>query len=177
MALAQAQLLETPELAFQSYWVDRYVRILTEPPTGYVVFGFLPFDSGVIVTTNTGDNETLDLDLPAAAGAFKLVEHAMEAREIWRVTIIQFEALAHQSPLTWEKPNGDPYLQDGLTVADGGVIDDDLTLLSQFSGYVVDARNTGETLSLKLGSSLSPVGSQVPPRKFTTSRVGAPLRL
>ena len=71
---------------------------------------------------------------------------------------------------------------NGRELYDAGVIDDngpggDLINLAAFSGYVQEASIQGATIAVQLGSTLSPVGSQVPPRKFTTARVGAPMRL
>jgi hypothetical protein len=50
-------------------------------------------------------------------------------------------------------------------------------LIASYVGEVVGASGTFESISLELGSSLSPVGAQVPPRTFTTRLVGAPCKL
>jgi hypothetical protein len=42
---------------------------------------------------------------------------------------------------------------------------------------VVGAGGAFESLRLELGSSLAPVGAQVPPRTFTTRLIGAPCKL
>lgn len=177
MALAQAQLLVAGAMKFQSYWVNQTVDIqFNYPPFDVHYFcDFLPFDSGVIVTTNTGDSETLDVDLPASASIIGLVEKAMRDRQMWTVWIFQFEALSKGTL----QPTGGEW--NGRELYEGGIVSldppGDLTLLAAFSGYIQEASIQGTTIAVQLGSTLSPVGSQVPPRKFTTARVGAPMRL
>lgn len=169
MALAQAQLIRVADVpvGFQSYWVNA---------VGYVdaeLYRFLPFETGVITTTNTGDNQTLSVDLPATSEMFSLVEQSVAEQQVWVVSIVNLEALTNQGPgaeIPGETYNGGPVRQFGQ-------LDDNLTLVARFYGEVIGCNSNMDTLSVQLGSSLSPVGSQVPPRKFSTSRVGAPLRL
>lgn len=172
MALAQAQLLTVGNLAaYQSYWVNSSVVI--SEGASEDLYEFLTFDSGVIVTTNTGDNQTLSITLPATSEMFGLVEQCIRDRVVWKVSIIEFEAMEHQTPGT-PIPNS---LYKGRQTYERGEIGDNLQLLSRFYGEVINADSDTVDLNVQLGSSLSPVGSQVPPRKFSTLRVGAPLRL
>ena len=50
------------------------------------------------------------------------------------------------------------------------------TLTGSFLGEVIRARGGLYELSMELGSSLSPVGAQFPPRKLTTQLVGTPCK-
>ena len=50
-------------------------------------------------------------------------------------------------------------------------------LIASYTAEVVNVSGTFTRLDIELGSSLSPVGAQVPPRKFTSYLIGAPLRI
>lgn len=170
MALAQAQLVSIGALAnYQSYWVNSSVWITDG--TQEQLYSFLTFDSGVIVTTNTGDNQTLSVTLPATSAMFSLIEQCIRERTVWRVSIIEFEAMENQTPGT-----AGPVI-NGKQTYTRGALGSEYQLLSRFYGEVINADSDTVNLNVSLGSSLSPVGSQVPPRKFSTLRVGAPLRL
>lgn len=170
MALAQAQLLSIGSaIAYQSYWVNSLVYV-TEGAANRL-YRFLTFDSGVIVTTNTGDNQTLNVILPATAEMFGLVDSSIAQRSVWQVSIVEFEAMENQTP------GAAGAVVDGRQTYDAGAIGTEFQLLSRFYGEVIAANSDTVNLNVQLGSSLSPVGSQVPPRKFSTLRVGAPLRL
>lgn len=169
MALAQAQLLRISgaPVGFQSYWINATGRIDGD------LYRFLPFDTGVITTTNTGDNETLSVELPASTEMFDLVEQSVAEQLVWIVSIVNLEALSNQGP--GELIPGETF--NDAQVYEFGSLSDGLVLVARFYGEVIGCGSDMGRLSVELGSSLSPVGSQVPPRKFSTSRVGAPLRL
>jgi hypothetical protein len=50
-------------------------------------------------------------------------------------------------------------------------------LAGSYTGQVVGATRSQTQIIIEVGSSLSPVGSQVPPRKFSTTLIGVPCRL
>lgn len=51
------------------------------------------------------------------------------------------------------------------------------TLIGQFTGQVVGGGGSLTNVSIELGSALSPVGAQFPPRVFTTAIMGKGCRL
>jgi hypothetical protein len=51
------------------------------------------------------------------------------------------------------------------------------TLIASYLGEVVGVSGSFTSIQMQLGSSLSPVGAQVPPRKFTTTLIGAPCQI
>ena len=51
------------------------------------------------------------------------------------------------------------------------------SLIVNFLGVITDISGTFETLRVRIGSSISPVGASCPPRKFTTDLIGNPIRL
>jgi hypothetical protein len=50
-------------------------------------------------------------------------------------------------------------------------------LIGVYVGEIIGINGSFSQLTVSLGSSLAPVGAQVPPRKFTNAMIGAPLRL
>ena len=183
MALAQAQLLSVKSLSggsvspfdgwsAQSYWIGQKVSLREGDAVDYYVFR--TFDTGVIVNSSTGDDQTLNVAMPATDESYRLVEASVVEGLVWRVTIVQFESLSKQS-----LPAGPARIDDDRVVYDGGDLSDpdEYKILARFVGQVANAQSDGVTSSLDLGPSLNPIGSQVPPRKFVSSLVGAPLRL
>ena len=51
------------------------------------------------------------------------------------------------------------------------------TLIVDFIADIKSMSGDFNTLSVELGSNLSPVGAQVPPRKFTSYLIGSPIRI
>ena len=50
-------------------------------------------------------------------------------------------------------------------------------LIASYLGEVVGVQGSFTSIEMQLGSSISPVGAQVPPRTFSTQLVGAPCKL
>ena len=51
------------------------------------------------------------------------------------------------------------------------------SLIASYLGEVVGVSGGFTSIQMQLGSSLSPVGAQVPPRKFTSNLIGSPCKL
>jgi hypothetical protein len=186
MALAQAQFFtvfpgsrievsdgETDFLYYraQSYWVDQKVRF----GPGIEIAEFRTFDTGVIVNSSTGDAQSLSVEVPATDEMHRLIEDSIGLGLVWGVTIVQFEALSKQ-----KLPELGYTVDDDRRIYDAGDLsgpDASFDVVARFYGEVVSASSDGVSLSLELGPSLNPTGSQVPPRKFHSSLIGAPLRL
>lgn len=50
-------------------------------------------------------------------------------------------------------------------------------LIGAFTGEAVSMGGSFSLIELRLGSTLSPVGAQIPPRKYTNRLIGAPIRM
>lgn len=171
MARAQAQTLRIyepgslaggqPLVFHQSYWQSK--RILIDG----AVASFQPFSTGVIVSTNTGDNQSLDVTFPATSYWVEQIENAVSSRRIFEVSIFELNGLDAEILERTETSSDIYWVPTEITA----------NLLSRFFGEVVDASSDRVALQVNLGSSLSPVGAQVPSRKFVSSLVGTPLRL
>jgi hypothetical protein len=60
---------------------------------------------------------------------------------------------------------------------DTGAPQDGQVLVGSTVGQVISASATVTSITLKLGSALSPVGAQFPPRTATSSLIGVPCAL
>lgn len=49
-----------------------------------------------------------------------------------------------------------------------------MTLIARYTGEIVEVGFTVTGISVKLGSALSPIAAQIPPRKFSTTLTGDP---
>jgi hypothetical protein len=50
-------------------------------------------------------------------------------------------------------------------------------LVAQYNGELVSANGSFTSITMQLGTSLAPVGAQIPPRTFTTALIGKGCRL
>jgi hypothetical protein len=50
-------------------------------------------------------------------------------------------------------------------------------LIGAYTGEAISMGGSFSLIELRLGSTLAPVGAQVPPRKFTNRLIGAPIRM
>lgn len=171
MARAQAQTIRVyeagtvgsgqPLIYHQSYWQTK--RVLIDGAAA----SFQPFTTGVIVSTNTGDNQSLPVTFPATSYWVSQVENAISNRRVMEVSIYELNGL--DAEILERTDTGSEVFYEPTQIT--------LNLLSRFFGEIVDAQSNRVELSVNLGSSLSPVGSQVPTSKFVSSLVGTPLRL
>ena len=112
------------------------------------------FDVDGLVEGASGDETGLNIELPATADVVAIIETALRESWLAEMRSYEFNSLA-----------GDNTPQAGQV------------LIASAVGEVVGASGTLTTIQLELGSSLSPVGAQVPPRSYTTPLVGVPCLL
>ena len=117
-------------------------------------WSFLGFDVDGFTAGQTGDEGGVSVTLPATAFVVGVVEEALRNARLVELSMYEFDTL-----------DGNDAPQDGQQ------------LIASYVGEVVGAGGAFESLTLELGSSLSPVGSQVPPRKFTSRLIGVPVKL
>jgi hypothetical protein len=135
-------------LRWQSYYVGQTVTWTGQS------WSYFPFQvDGLIGGTPTGDGG-ITIQVPATTVAVKEFEDALRFNRLCEVLLYEFSTVLSQN-----QP------QSGQL------------LIGQFVGEVVSVGGSFSSLSVRLGSSLAPVGAQVPPRKFTNELIGAPIRL
>jgi hypothetical protein len=135
-------------------WHNHYTQ--QSVALGGVVWNWISFDVDGFTEGQTGDEGGMTVTLPGTAFVIEQVEAALRDAHLVELLMYEFDTLAEGAA------SGPVAVQD---------------LIASYVGEVVGASGTFESISLELGSSLSPVGAQVPPRTFTTRLVGAPCKL
>jgi hypothetical protein len=110
---------------------------------------FMPFRIDEIHSAISSSSDTVTIQFPETKPIVGLVEAAVSAAYIVQLTIKKYAF-----------PN----------VTTGG------TVVATTTGEVVQASMNTQVVQVVLGSSLDPVGAQVPPRRYTTTILGAPAR-
>lgn len=114
---------------------------------------YVPFIADGITAGITGDESNVTVTTAATSMVLTAFENAMREGFLVDLSIYQFDVL---------EGNNTPQAGQELVAA--------------YTGQVVGGRSTLTSLTLQLGSALSPVGAQVPPRKFTTAIMGQGIR-
>jgi hypothetical protein len=133
---------------WQNYYINSTVTYDGAP------WSFLGFDVDGFTAGQTGDEGGVSVTLPATAFVIDTVEDALRNARLVELSMYEFDTL------------------DGNDAPQAGQ-----ELIASYVGEVVGAGGPFESISLELGSSLSPVGAQVPPRKYTSRLIGVPVKL
>ena len=115
---------------------------------------YQPFEADGITAGQTGDESGVSVTLPANTLAIDAVTAALANARMVELKIYEFDTL-----------NGNTTPQAGQT------------LVAAFAGEVIGASGSFISITMELGSSLSPVGAQIPPRTLTTRLMGKGCRL
>lgn len=155
MARGQSQFLRIFDgSATYQRWQNHYIQ--QSVTWQGAVWNWLGFDVDGFTDGQAGDEGGMAVTLPGTALVVEQIEAAL--REVRMVELLMYEF---------------DVLDDGATTAPLSGQD----LIASYVGEVVGASGAFESITLELGSSLSPIGAQVPPRTFTTRLVGVPCRL
>jgi hypothetical protein len=132
---------------WQSYWVDAITTWDSQAWT------YQQLDwAGIASGQATGEQATLTL--PAVPSVLAVTETALAGPWVADLRVIQFDEEA------------------GTTAPPAAYV-----LAASCIGEVIGASATLTTMTWKLGSALSPVGAQFPPRTAITPLIGVPCRL
>ena len=110
---------------------------------------FMPFRIDEVHSAISSSSDTVSIQFPETKAVVDLVEAAVAEAYIVQLTIKKYT-----SP----------------SATTGG------TVVAMTTGEVVQASMNTQLVQVVLGSSLDPVGAQVPPRRYTTTILGAPAR-
>lgn len=153
MARAQSQYLRIYDAAGVAYqrWQSYYAN--TSVTWEGQKWLYVPFIADGITAGMSGEEGNVSITTPATSMALEAFESAMREGRLAELRIYQFDSLAsNDAPLAAQ------------------------TLISSFVGQVVNGAATLTSLTIQLGSALSPIGAQVPPRNFTTAIMGQGVR-
>jgi hypothetical protein len=153
MARGQSQYLRifsgaTTYQRWQSYYVNTSVTWES------AAWSYQPFDADGITAGEVQSESSISIALPATTNVMEVVLQALDEARLAELRIYEFDTIL-----------GNSTPQAGQT------------LIASYLGEVVGVSGGFTSIEMQLGSSISPVGAQVPPRKFTTKLIGAPCQL
>jgi len=153
MARAQAQYLRiysgaTTYQRWQSYYMS--TNVTWDGGT----WAYQQFDLDGITAGGVESEESITVTLPAVTTVVDAVLAALSDGRLVELRMYEFDTLL------------------GNNIPQAGQ-----SLIATYIGEVVGANGGFTEITMELGSALSPVGAQVPPRKFTTRLIGVPCRL
>ena len=153
MARGQSQFLRifsgsTTYQRWQSYYVNTSVTWESAS------WSYQPFDADGITAGEVQSESSISVTLPATTNVMEVVLQALDEARLAELRLYEFDTLlGNSTPQTGQ------------------------TLIASFLGEVVGVSGSFTSIQMELGSSLSPVGAQVPPRTFSTRLIGAPCKL
>jgi hypothetical protein len=153
MARAQSQYLRifsgsTTYQRWQSYYVN------TSVTWAGASWSYQPFDADGITAGEVQSESSISIRLPATTNVIEVVLQALDEARLAELQFYEFDTLL-----------GNDIPQAGQT------------LIASYLGEVVGVKGGFTELEMELGSSLAPVGAQVPPRTYSTRLIGAPCKL
>ena len=153
MARAQAQYLRifSGSITYQR-WQSYYVN--TSVSYGSAVWAYQPFDADGITAGEVQSESSITVRLPATTNAIEVALQALDEARLAELQLYEFDTLL-----------GNSTPQAGQT------------LIASYLGEVVGVSGSFTSIEMELGSSLAPIGAQVPPRKFTSKLTGSPCKL
>ena len=153
MARGQSQFLRifsgsTTYQRWQSYYVNTSVTWESAS------WSYQPFDADGITAGEVQSESSISVTLPATTNVMEVVLQALDEARLAELRLYEFDTLlGNSTPQTGQ------------------------TLIASYLGEVVGVSGSFTSIQMELGSSLSPVGAQVPPRTFSTRLIGAPCKL
>jgi hypothetical protein len=153
MARAQSQYLRifsgsTTYQRWQSYYVNTSVTWESAS------WSYQPFDADGITAGEVQSESSISIRLPATTNVIEVVLQALDEARLAELQFYEFDTiLGNSTPQTGQ------------------------TLIASYLGEVVGVKGGFTEIEIELGSSLAPVGAQVPPRTFSTRLIGAPCKL
>jgi hypothetical protein len=153
MARAQSQYLRifsgsTTYQRWQSYYVNTSVTWESAS------WSYQPFDADGITAGEVQSESSISIRLPATTNVIEVVLQALDEARLAELQFYEFDTiLGNSTPQTGQ------------------------TLIASYLGEVVGVKGGFTEIEMELGSSLAPVGAQVPPRTFSTRLIGAPCKL
>ena len=153
MARAQSQYLRifsgsTTYQRWQSYYVN------TSVTWEAASWSYQPFDADGITAGEVQSESSISIRLPATTNVIEVVLQALDEARLAELQFYEFDTIL-----------GNSTPQAGQT------------LIASYLGEVVGVKGGFTEIEMELGSSLAPVGAQVPPRTYSSRLVGAPCKL
>lgn len=153
MARAQAQYLRIYDTGGTTYqrWQSYYAN--TSVTWASAQWIYVPFIADGIVAGLNGDESDVVISAPATGLVVEAFENAIRQGHLAELTTYQFDAIVD---------NNTPQASQ--------------VLVANHIGQVTGGSATLTTLRLQVGAALAPIGTQIPPRVFTTAIMGQGIR-
>lgn len=149
MARAQSQYLRIYDAAGTVYqrWQSYYASV-TVAWAG-ATWIYVPFVADGFTAGIAGDESNVNITAPATSIIIDAFEQGISNGHLAELLIYQFDTLLG---------NNTPQAGQGL--------------VASYTGQIIGGAGNVTSISLQLGSALSTIGAQIPPRKFTTAIMG-----
>ena len=118
------------------------------------MWAYQPFDADGITAGEVQSESSISVRLPATANVIDAALLALNDARLAELQIYEFDTLL-----------GNNTPQAGQS------------LIASYLGEVVNVSGGLTAIEMELGSSLSPIGAQVPSRSFTSKLIGSPCKL
>ena len=138
--------------ADQQLWENFYVN--TNVTLSSKVYTYFPFEWSGVEESSALSGQTVSLKMPATSLAINCFETAFKQQQLCLVSTYEFDTRL------------------GVNVPQSSQ-----TLIAEFLGYVASMGGTFTELTVELGSTLAPIGAQIPSRTATNGLVGVPIQL
>lgn len=119
-----------------------------------VTWDYHPFSVNALIGTATQAEAGISVTVPATSEAVALFQLAIDNNYLCEIKMYEFDSRLSQS------------------VPQAGQL-----LIGSYIGEVVGIGGSFTELDVSIGSSLAPVGAQVPPRSFSSRLIGNPIKL
>lgn len=133
---------------WQNFYVNQSVTVSSK------AYRFFPFFWDGIGESSAIGEQTVQLTLPASVLAISAFEAAFSSKHLCELKTFDFDARL------------------GVSTPQAGQ-----TLIGSFLGYVSRMNSSLTELSVELGSTIAPVGAQIPSRTASNRLVGVPIQL
>lgn len=138
--------------ADQKLWQNFYVN--TDITLSAKTYNYFPFEWDGLTESSALNSQVVSLRMPATSLAVSCFETAFKQQHLCLVSTYEFDTRL-----------GVNDVQSGQT------------LISEFLGFVHGINGSFTELTVELGSTLAPIGAQIPPRTATNALVGVPIQL
>jgi len=133
---------------WQNFYVNQTVTVSAKAYT------FFPFACDGITETSALGGRSIQVKFPATSLAVNALQDASRLKYLCELSVYEFDTrLGISSP------------QSGQT------------LIASFLGYVSRMNGSFTALRVELGSTLAPIGAQIPPLTASNALVGVPLQI
>jgi|TARA_Y100000289_G_scaffold65428_1_gene78978 hypothetical protein len=133
---------------WQNFYVNQTVTVSSKS------YRFFPFTWGGIGESSAIGEQTVELVLPATSLAISAFQTAFTSKHLCELKTYEFDSrLGVSSPQSSQ------------------------TVIGSFLGYVSSMNGSLTELSVSLGSTIAPVGAQIPSRTASNRLVGVPIQL